>query len=141
MKKTASGGYFLIPAGPANSTTVASSASANTYGSYVEMIASTAAAIYIVGVLIHSVATLTFALNYCQIQIGTGAAPETSVGEWKHGTEATGAVATLLPTVFPFPIPVATSTRIACQVADGDATARNWEVTLICINQADLVDM
>ena len=141
MKKTASGGYFLIPAGPANSTSVSSSASADTYGSYVEMIASTAAAIYIVGVIINSTATFTFAQNYCQIMIGTGAAPETAVGEWKIGSESTGASGKRTPTIFPFPIPVATSTRIACKTADADATARAWLITLVCINQADLVDM
>ena len=134
MLKTASGGYFLIPAGPAAGTTVTSSTSANTYGSWTQMTASTSAAIFIVGFHIRQ----QISTQYCQLDIGTGsAASETSVGETKTG--APGATTQFSHTAyFPAPIPVATATRIACRTADEDASARDHDITLICINQADL---
>ncbi len=148
-KKTSGGGYFLLPAGPANGKTVASSASANTYGSWVEMIASTAAAIFVLGVLVQPDQNASAVQQYVQVDIGTGAAAsESSVGEIKADTyeqasTGSGALASFAvgPAMFPYPIPVAASTRIACRSADGEAKANSHLVTLICINQSDLVNL
>lgn len=131
MLKTASGGFFLIPTGPSAGTVVASSATNNTYGSWVEMIASTSAAIYIVGIIV-GLAPVT-SITYVQLDIGTGAGgSETSIGEAKLNDDAKFYT-------LPFPIPVAASTRIACRTANDGSTTVNWPVALLCINQADLV--
>ena len=144
MLKTASGGYFLIPAGPAAHTGVTPSGTGHTYGSWTEMIASTAAAIYIVGAII-TVAPES-GKNYVQLDIGTGAAAsETSVGEWKYSTQTftDGALAQetvpTVSTIFPFPIPVATATRIAARMAVDTTGGLAHGLTLVAINQADLV--
>lgn len=141
MLKTQSGGYFMIPAGPALGTVI-SDGVANTYGSWVEMIASTAAALYIVGI-VWDAESSAITPNYLQIDIGTGAAgAEISVGEWRFGvtgasvTDVTGAQVC----IFPFPIPVAISTRIALRAAS-DTGDTGYGYTLICINQADLVSI
>jgi|GEM_PF-2878174 len=137
--KTAGGGYFLIPTGPAVGTAVASSATNNTYGSWVQMIASTGAAIYIVGVMINPPSGV--ALTYVQLDIGIGAAgAEVSVGEHYVGGPPTSAAGWRPVSVYlPFPIPVPASTRIACRTANDGASSRSHLVTLMCINQADLV--
>lgn len=138
--KTASGGYFLIPTGPAVGTTVAQSISANTYGSWVEMIASTEAAIYVVGISLKPDGQAGD--TYYQVDVGTGAAAaETSVGEAKFSGLSTVVGYTPYEFMFPFPIPVATATRIACRTASNNAAANSHRVSLICINQADLVSM
>ena len=137
MKKTSSGGYFLIPSGPAAGVTVASSTSANTYGSWVELEDSTSAAIFIVGYIMRD---SSFGADYAQLDLGTGAeAAESSIGE---SYQPAGTAADLFRSeYFPFPIPVATSTRIAARTADNTTTAEGITVSLICINQADLVDL
>ena len=141
--KTSGGGYFLIPTGPSSGTTVADSATANTYGSWVEMSASAPADLYIVGVRL-GYANVTAAVLYTQVDIGVGAAAaEASVGEIIFAGSDTGADSgTTVPTyTLPYPIPVASGARIACRTADNVASAHNYTVTLICINQADLVSI
>ena len=139
MLKTASGGYFLIPAGPTIGTTVSSSASADTYGSWTEMTASAAADLFIVGV---TIAVLDSAgEEYVQVDIGTGAAAaESSIGEWKLGYTANADIGTLTATL-PFPVPVASGTRVSCRTADDVTSSLGHRVTLHCINQADLADI
>ena len=140
-KKTAStGNYFLIPTGPAAGTSLASSASANTYGSWVEMVASTSAALFIVGVVLNTASDATN-MAYLQLDLGVGAgASEVSVGEFY----ATSPVDTTTgdPPVWQgqplFPIPVAAGVRIAARMADAEAAANTVLLTLICINQSDL---
>lgn len=137
MKKTAGGGYFLIPAGPALGTAVVSGG-VDTYGSWAEMIASTSAALYVVGVSVDSGGNNT--TDYIQISIGTGAAAsESSVSEWKYEIGSVTGMNDARVITFPFPIPVATATRIACRVASQDSAPH--AVTLICINQSDLADL
>ena len=135
-------GYFMIPTGPALGTTITSSASANTYGSYAQMIASTSAALYIVGFTVDTLPTGQN-LDYAQFVIATGGAgSESAVGEVKF-TPATLASSSIAapqsPYIFPFPIPVATSTRIAVKVADDIASALTYNVTLQCVAQSDLI--
>lgn len=141
MLKAASGGYFLIPTGPSVGTTVQSSASANTYGSWVEMSASAPADLFIVGVRLANFGGVT---SYITLDIGTGAGgAESSVGEIPFGGMDPGTDSGLqgFTVMFPFPMPVASGTRIAARVADNVASAINASVTLICINQADVVDI
>jgi len=131
--KVINGGYYLIPAGPGVGTTVASSASANTYGSWTEMRSAAGNALYIVGVSLYALNTV----QYTQLDIGTGAAAsETSVSEVLFNTDATNGID---QTVYlPYPIAVAASTRIACRTADEDASARNSRVTLLVVDQSDV---
>ncbi len=134
--KVQNGGYYLIPAGPAVGTTVASSASANTYGSWTEMRAASGNALYIVGAVVKGLETV----QYLQLDIGTGAAAsESSVSESKfHGGAASAAVGIDQTVYFPYPIAVAANIRIACRVADEDASAKNATITLIVVDQADV---
>ena len=129
MLKTQNTGYFFIPAGPSVGTTV-TSGGANTYGSWTEMIASTSAALYIVGVTVRYTNG-----TYVQVKFGTGAGgAETAIGEARF--IQTSNVGQLAAEYFPLLIPVATSTRIACQTASSAAT-EGVSVTLICVAQAD----
>ena len=133
--KVQNGGYYLIPAGPATGTTVTSSSSADTYGSWTEMRAASGNALYIVGVMMRANASAL----YTQLDIGTGAAAsETSVGETKLGNDGTASSGGFQTMYFPYPIAVAANTRIACRTADEDASARNANVTLIVVDQADV---
>lgn len=134
--KTSGGGYFLIPAGPAAGTVVTKSATAHTYGAWVQMEASAAAALFIVGVLIEDVSGA--GNTYIQVDIGVGAAAsESSVGEIKRGE--IGTAGANHPLMFPCPIPVASGARIACRVAGSTATEDTVPISLLCINQADIV--
>ena len=149
--KTSGGGYYLIPAGPAAGTTVASSASADTYGSWTELRSASGNALYIVGasVFIDDDSTL----SYVQFDIGTGAAAsESSVGEFKvsmntHDSNpgGSGEVNNLTrigaEVTFAYPIPVAASTRIACRTGDSEASSLSHAITLHVIDQADLVSL
>ena len=138
--RTSGGGYFLIPAGPAVGTQLTTSGSANTYGAYVQMTADAGAAIFIVGAVIDS---LNQNIIYAQIDIATGGATsESSVGEFKWGSNAAAALADVkaIPAyTFPYAIPVADATRIAARAADEDGAAQTLNLTLICINQADVI--
>jgi hypothetical protein len=133
MLKTQNAGYFSIPTEPSAGTSV-TSGSANSFGSFSQLTASTCAAIYIVGVMIFAAATST----YVVMKIGTGGAgSESTVGIWPLPART---ATTTNPgfMVFPFPIPVAASTRIAVALGD-NIGSQAWNVKLICINQADLV--
>jgi len=141
--KTASGGYFTIPAQPSSGTGVASDAAGNTYGLWTQMIAATAADIYIVGVRVN-IAAATTGANSVALDIGVGAAAsEVSIGEvpspsMDPGTDSGTQGAT---TMLPYPIPVASGVRISCRTSQAEAASRTHVITLICINQADLVSI
>ena len=140
-KKTAStGNYFLVPAGPAAGKALASSASANTYGAWVEMTAATSAAIFIVGYVLNTYSDATN-MAYVQLDIGVGAgAAEVSVGEFYTSGPLDTAGTDVAPVQVQmiYPIPVAASTRIAARIADAEAGANTALLTLLCINQSDL---
>lgn len=136
--KTSGGGYYLIPAGPAVGTNVVGPASAGTYGNWTQMLASAAADLFITG--------LSFEYpnqnnNYYQWDIGVGGAgSETSVGEVKIGSIPSSSNPHP-PVILPFPIPVASGSRIAVRVAYSGTIATTVPVSLLCINQADLVSI
>lgn len=136
--KTASGGYFLIPAGPAEGTTVTTGGTAHTYGSWTEMVASAGADLFIVAVTLQPGSAPE---SYYQVDIGVGASSfEASIGEVKLGW-GTGSLSTTPAYIpLPFPIPVASGARISCRSAS-KTTSNALKVTLVCINQTDLVPM
>ena len=134
--KVINGGYYLIPAGPGLGTTVTSSASADTYGSWTEMRSASGNALYIVGAIVRTNSNA----DYTQLDIGTGSAgAETSVSETKLMTPTGTSVAETV--YFTYPIAVAANTRIACRTADEDASARASDVTLIVVDQADVASL
>ena len=134
--KVINGGYYLIPAGPGLGTTVTSSASADTYGSWTEMRSASGNALYIVGAIVRTNSNA----DYTQLDIGTGSAgAETSVSETKLMTPSGASVAETV--YFTYPIAVAANTRIACRTADEDASARASDVTLIVVDQADVASL
>lgn len=134
MLKTSSTGTFGIPTQPANLKVVTSGAS-NVYGSYVQLLASTSAAIFIS----HLVIKIPSSTNNVSIIIATGAAGvETDVGQILVGNitiSATDVITYVIPlTMF---IPVAISTRIAAKSADNAGTLGHL-VGLIAVNQSDV---
>lgn len=140
--KTSGGGYYLIPAGPAAGTGVSSSASADTYGSWVEMRSASGNALYIVGIEVQVADDSS--VDYVQVDIATGAAAsESSVGEAKiiARRHTIGVQWGTYKIELPYPIPVAASTRIACRTADDVASALSHVLTLHVIDQADVVSI
>ena len=139
----ATGNYFMYPAGPTTGTALTTGGFANQYGAWVQMIAATAADIYVVGYLLRVENNAPGTL-YMQLDIGVGAGgAEVSIGEGKEGylTYSAVGVNSYGFAMFPFPIPVAAGARIACRVASNTAGLPSQNCTLLCINQADVVDM
>lgn len=136
MVRSGSAGYFYIPAGPAAGPALTSGA-ANAYGSYVELEDSTAAALYIVGFCIDTLPA-NVGIDYVQFMLGTGPATETPISEIKLGYDGLNAAGAFSYHALPYPIPVGGTTRIAAKVAD-DIGSLAWNLSLMCIAQADLV--
>jgi hypothetical protein len=134
--KSAGVGKFTIPTAPAAGTSCASGAANVFTTTYVQLIASTGAAIYITGLFSErGSASPTYSIT----QLATGAAAsETIVGQILSALQPTIAGACAYTPIFP-PIPVATGTRIACKTADS-AGALATLITLECINQSNVVD-
>mgnify|MGYP003394476864 CR=1 FL=1 len=150
--KTVNPGQFCIPTGPSAGTAVAKSTSPDTYGSYVELIASTSAALYITGAtVIFSVSgTAAVVPTYFQFMLGTGAGgSETTVNVFSvpvpqpapPNAASNYARAVCSAMQFNPPIPVASGTRIAAKVAGNGATADAPGLALQCINQSNVVAM
>lgn len=139
MNKTFADGYYLIPAGPSRGTAVASSASADTYGSYVEMrAAASSVALYIAGFSFGAAAGLT----YGQIAIATGeSGSESVVSETRLAVarDANNQVFGFYPFIFPVPVPA--NTRIAIKSADNLAFATSWYVSLHVVNETNLLEL
>jgi len=139
-KRASGGGTFLVPTGPAAGSTLTSSASANTYGAWVEMIAAAAADLYILGYILTAFSDPTN-MSYVQLDIGIGAgASEVSKGEaYTSGvtdsTHDVAAVQSELPI-----ISVLAGERVAARIADAEAGANTALLTLICINKSDYVN-
>jgi hypothetical protein len=135
--KTAGVGHFAIPTAPAAGTSCTSGAANVFTTTYVQLIASTAAALYITGIYVESSAALGG--TYDVVQLATGAAAsETIVGQHLIALSTGSTTATGYKPIYPF-IPVAVSTRIACKTADsvgGKATL----ITLECIAQSNVAD-
>lgn len=140
MLKTQNNGYYQIPTAPAVGVSV-SSGVANTYGSWAEIISSTAEAIYIAGISLTWDTGTTGAPTYVNVALATGAAlSESQIGEISHPGYDPGADAGLLGHVVWLPalIPVATSTRIAAKSADSLAGTDLYRIALVVVAQADV---
>ena len=135
--KTAGTGHFLIPTAPAAGTSCTSGAANVFTTTYVQLIASTAAALYITGIYVEAAAVS--AATYKVLQLATGAAAsEVIIGQYPFAPQ-TGSTTTLTyRPIFP-PIPVPISTRIACKTADSVGAQANL-ITLECIAQSNVVD-
>lgn len=135
--KTAGVGHFAIPTAPAAGTSVTSGA-ANTFTTTpVQLIASTAAALYITGV--HLEAAAAKAATYVIVQLMIGASgSETIVGQYLVPLSTASTVALGYRQIYPF-IPVANGVRISAKTADSVGAAATL-VTLECIAQSNVVD-
>lgn len=135
--KTAGVGHFQIPTAPAAGTSVTSGA-ANAYTTTaVQLIASTAAALFITGIFVEEAAVSAGTYISVQLMIGT-AGSETVIGQYLAGPSTGSTVTRTYRPISP-PIPVAISTRIAVKTADSvGAIARL--VSLECIAQSNVVD-
>lgn len=134
---TSGTGHFAIPTAPAAGTSVTSGA-ANTFTTtYVQLIASTGAALYITGIFVESATALGG--TYAIVQLATGAAAsEVVIGQHLVALSTGSTTATGYKPIFP-PIPVANATRIAVKTADS-VGAKATLITLECINQSNVVD-
>ena len=135
--KTAGVGHFLIPTAPAAGTSCTSGAANAFSASYVQLIASTSAALYITGIYVEEAAVS--AATYIVVQLATGGAgSETVVGQYIVSPSTGSTVTRTYRSIFP-PIPVANATRIACKTADSVGAAAKL-ITLECIAQSNVVD-
>jgi hypothetical protein len=135
--KTAGVGHFTIPTAPAAGTSCTSGAANAFTTTYVQLIASTSAALYITGVHLESAAAL--AATYIVLQLATGGAgSETIIGQYLVPLSTGSTVALGYRQVYP-PIPVANAARISCKTADS-VGAKATLVTLECIAQSNVVD-
>ena len=138
--KSSNNGQFTLPAMPAGGT-VATSGSANVYGSYAQMTASTNEADYIVGLMVTKT-TGTSEPIYVAIAIATGGSGSESI-VWTEVlpclTNAVAGSQIAFRINFPVPVPIANATRIAVKTAD-DVGAIGWKVTLLLCKQADWID-
>lgn len=129
--KSANAGSFVIPTQPAAFVTVTSGVGAFTYGSYIQMIASTAAPIFITHVVLNPPSG-----QYIALKIGTGPATETDVGEYIFASDGSAKPDRI--ELDPW-IAVATATRIAAKTAD-EAGSKAHKIALECVNQANVLD-
>lgn len=142
MNKTFASGYYMIPAGPTRGTSVTSSASADTYGSYTELrAASGSVAMFITGFTFGAQAS---GLDYGQIAIATGeSGSEVVVSESRIAVtrpdDGAASSAGVYPFVFPIPVPA--NTRIAVKAADDVASGVTWYISLHVINETDLLEL
>jgi hypothetical protein len=136
---TRSNGPYLIPAGPGLGTSVSSSTSADTYGSWVEMAADVGADILILGAMVR---TATSSVDYVQLDIGTGANPsEISVGEQYFSIVTNAGGEPVAMAMLDKPIFVADGTRLSCRTADENASAVPILVTLLAVAVSDLENL
>jgi hypothetical protein len=139
--KTSGVGYDTLPAMPAAPTSVTPGTS-NGWGSWVQFRAAAGNAIYVVGAFIStrfSVAPTTLIGLAVQIGIG-GAGAESAIGTIDVPPNPGGSVNTSGQVVFfPFPIPVAASTRVAARASYSTTTAPTVGITLMVLEQSNLV--
>jgi hypothetical protein len=135
--KTAGVGHFAIPTAPAAGTSCTSGAADVFTTTYVQLIASTSAALYITGIYVEAAAALGGTYDVVQLATG-GAGSETIVGQYLINLSTGTTTATGYRQIHP-PIPVANATRIACKTADS-VGAKDTLITLECIAQSNVVD-
>jgi hypothetical protein len=135
--KTAGVGHFQIPTAPAAGTSVTSGA-ANVYTTNaVQLIASTAAALYITGIYAEEAAVSAATYKSVQLMIGAGGS-ETVIGQYLISPSTGSTVTRTYRPIFP-PIPVANATRIAVKTADSAGSLATL-ISIECIAQSNVVD-
>ena len=135
--KTSGVGHFAIPTAPAAGTAITSGLANVFTTTYVALIASTAAALYITGIFVESAAALGGTYDVVQLATG-GAGSEAIVGQYLISLSTGSTTATGYRQIYP-PIAVAVSTRIAAKTADSVGSKATL-VTLECIAQSNVVD-
>jgi hypothetical protein len=134
--KTAGVGHFTIPTMPAAGTSCTSGATNTLTTTYVQLIASTTAALFITG--IHVEAAAASAATYKAVQLAVGAAGSEAIVDQCLVPLSTGSTVALgYRQIYP-PIPVAASARIAVKTADS-VGAQATLITLECIAQTNVV--
>lgn len=132
-------GYFTIPAGPAAGTVVASSATANTYGSSVELSASAPNDLYIIGVAAGMADGNTN--FYGDVDLRYDASLASSLGKIRvldsFGTSASSGLYSQV-NYLPFPIAIPAGTRLGARTSDARTGAVSWRLRLLCVKQSDL---
>lgn len=135
--KTAGVGHFQIPTAPAAGVSVASGA-ANVYTTTpVQLIAATAAALYITGIYAEEAAVSAATYKSVQLMIGAAAA-ETVVGQYLIAPSTGSTVTRTYRPIFP-PIPVANGIRISAKTADSVGALATL-ISLEVIAQTNVVD-
>jgi hypothetical protein len=124
----------LTPSQPEDGTGVVSGSS-NVYGAFVQFIASAPADLLLLGVYM-SLGNQSNNIDYSTIGIAIGAAgSEVLQIEWPGAVRAVGeGDAQWVP--FPVPLPIASGSRVALQVAD-DIAAGTYQMTLVHIREGD----
>lgn len=133
QKRIKAGAALLTyPAHPSVPQSVQSSASANAFGAYVEMVAATAAEIVIVGIAYRR---NVGSVNAVTVRIGQGAPASevTRADIWLHATNSNDGVVIPIPWTV-----VAAGARVAVQVSDDQASANTGTVALLYVPTADL---
>lgn len=109
--------------------TATSSATANTFGSWVEIDASTSANSWIC-----SISAYTIERPYrCVLEVGKGAGgSETTIIRWSHGIDYITGVGVYGSNTFTVPIPifVAAGTRLAVRMADAKASEQDMFISV-----------
>ncbi len=134
--KVQNDGYEVYPAAAAG-VDPASSGGTWTNGAWSQVVASTGSAIYVVGFTVGGAAN---AAGEFEMDIGTGAAAAEAV---KATTASWMDSAILMDfvTMLPYPIAVASGTRIAVRQRSSSTVARVVNVKLIYVEQANLVSL
>lgn len=134
--KTAGVGKFAIPTAPAAGASITAGAANVFTTTYVALIASTAAALYITGIYVNR--ALAGTSSYYIVQLATGGVGSETVVSQIFVPLPVGTTVLAYVPIFP-PIPVATATRIAAKTAD-TAGGSVLLVSLECIAQSNVVD-
>lgn len=136
-KKVSGSGYLVYPSA-AGAATVSCPGTLWANGSYTQVVSATAQAIYVVGVLVVPVSDSAFEFEM-DLAAG-GAGSEVVIGtlafQRRYNTNVGHSDGTVV--MLPFPIAIATSTRIAAR-GRASVASMQWWVKLIYVNQSDLV--
>lgn len=137
MKKITGSGYQVMPAAATGIDPAVSGGAAWSNGAWSEVVASTSEADYILGFTwMNPAATIE-----AEICLGIGAAgAETEIAYWPIQGNA-NTIEALNPVMIPFPIPIATTTRVAVRVRCSSTVVVPSDIRFIYCKQSDLVDL
>ncbi len=142
MRKVQNAGYQVYPAAASGIDPANGGAGIGSSGAWSQIVASTAAAVYVTHISFNWEAPTTGI--EAEIDLGTGGAGAESVVSMVAASYEYGSAVGMYPGMvipLPFPIAVATSTRIACRVRSSSTTLEPKNIKLIYVEQASLVAM